>query len=236
MDMLSGIAQGITGIAGQAFKVYDDIIANITAFADLTATFVRFPSSTDDVNRIIDNVQTFITTAADIAQLVSTSLSFAASMIPSSGGADMGGAEGAKAGLQAASAIAAVISAALSTTNAVIDLTQEAYAMVTKYGAIFAGYMLGGPETGALGGNVRMMLNTRTGEIYAYSQENPDLKETKNLPDWMARAYGGTRPGEASSTQVNLYVGPGADPKSLISDTMWLVNSGAATTSIAGAE
>jgi hypothetical protein len=234
MDMISSIGSGISSIAGQAFKVFDDIIQNITATAELTAQLVRGIASTDDINKVIDNIQTFITTAADIAQLVSSSLSFAGGL------AGMGGAVGgeqAAAGLQAASAIAAIVSAALTVTNAAIDLTQQGYAMLTKYGAIFAGYMLGGPETGPLGGNVRMLLNTQTGDILAYSQENPEMKETKNLPDWLARSYGGNRPGTPGpQTQVNIYTGPGTDPKNLVSDTMWLVSSGAATTSVAGVD
>jgi phage-related protein len=234
MDMISSIGSGISSIAGQAFKVFDDIIQNITATAELTAQLVRGIASTDDINKVIDNIQTFITTAADIAQLVSSSLSFAGGL------AGMGGAVGgeqAAAGLQAASAIAAIVSAALTVTNAAIDLTQQGYAMLTKYGAIFAGYMLGGPETGPLGGNVRMLLNTQTGDILAYSQENPEMKETKNLPDWLARSYGGNRPGPGpQQTQVNIYTGPGTDPKNLVSDTMWLVSSGAATTSVAGVD
>lgn len=233
IDQVQSIASGISSIAGEAFQVFDDIITNIVAAADMTSQLVRGFENTEDINRFIDNFQTFIKTAADVAQLTSTVLSFAGGLAGMGG--PMGGQQAA-AGLQAASAIAAVVSAALTTTNAVIDLTQDAYKMVTKYGAIFAGYMLGGPEAGALAGNVRMLLNTRTGELYAYSQENPDLKETKNLPSWMARSYGGVRPGEAPQTQVNIYTGPGANPKNLISDTMWLVNSGAATSSIAGAD
>lgn len=236
-DMLSGIASGAANIAGQAFQVFDDVIANITAFADMTAQLVRGFENTEDINRFIDNVQTFLKTAADIATLTSTVLSTIASAIPSAGGADFGGTEGAKAGLSAAAAIAGVVSSAISAVDKGIDLTQQAYKMITKYGAIFAGYMLGGPETGALGGNVRMLLNTRTGELYSYSQDNPENKSVKNLPQWMSRAYGGPRPGTTTPVQMNIYAGPGADPKNLISDTMWLVNSGAPqTASVSGVD
>jgi hypothetical protein len=81
------------------------------------------------------------------------------------------------------------------------------------------------------------MLNTRTGQLISYSQDNPEAKSVKNLPDWMARSYGGNRPETTTQTQVNIYTGPGANPKNLISDTMWLVNSGAPqTASVSGVD
>ena len=82
-----------------------------------------------------------------------------------------------------------------------------------------------------------MLLNTNNGQIMAYSEDNPMNKSTKELPAWFAKSYGGNRETVQQSTQLNLYTGPGADPKNLIADTMWLANyAGAPVVSLAGRE
>jgi phage-related protein len=238
IDTVTSALGAAGSIAGDVFRIVDDVINNINATADLTDTFVRGFENTEDVMKTIDQIQTFIKTASDVAGLTKNVLGLAGGIVGAAAAADpSGGAGAAGGGLMAASAIAGVVQSGIETTNAAIDLGQEVYRIISKYGAVFAGFMLGGPETGPLGGDVRMLLNTRTNEIYAYSQQNPDLKETHSLPDWMARSYGGVRPGEPQlPPQLNLYVGPGSDPKRLISDTMWLVNSSPAVTSVAGSD
>jgi hypothetical protein len=116
-------------------------------------------------------------------------------------------------------------------------LGQEVWHQVSKYGAIFAGHMLGG-ENGFLGGNVRMLLNTATGEIQAYSEDNPMQKTTHNLPSWMARSYGGLRPETQPPrlAQVNIFAGPNQTPSAMMNESMWLVNNSGAAASIAAAE
>ena len=226
----SGIAAA-GNIAGDAFKVFDDVIQNIDATAKITATLIRGFENSEDVMKTIDEVQTYITTAADVAKLVSTISGTAASFAGAGASADpSGGTAGAAAALGSISAIAGLVNSALTAVNAGIDLGQEAARIAMKYGAMFSGIMLGNSETGALGGNVRMLLNTNTGEFISYSEDNPDLKSTKQLPSWMQRSYGGNGSHTTQvnqQTQLNLYTGPGANPNSLISDTMWLVNTGA---------
>jgi hypothetical protein len=224
-----------SSIAGDAFTVFNDVITNIKAGADMLDTLVRGFENTEDVNKFIDNFQTFIKTGADIAKLVGDVGGIAGSAGGASG-MPGGGSPGA-----AVQAIAGIVQGALEATNMAIDLGQMAWQQATKYAVgIFAGSMLGGADTGALSGNVRMLLNTNTGQLQAYSEDNPLNKQTHNLPAWMARSYGGPNPNAQPNTQlaqVNIYTGPGPDARNLISDTMWLVGTGGpAVASVAGAE
>jgi phage-related protein len=231
MDAFTKGMGAVSSIAGDAFTVFNDIITNIKAGADNLDLLVRGFANTEDVNKFIDNVQTFIKTGADIAKLVGDVGGMAGG---ASGGMDMGGG----AALQA---IAGIVSSALEATNMAIDLGQMAWQQFTKYAVgIFAGSMLGGPDTGPLSGNVRMLLNTNTGQVYGYSEDNPLNKQTHNMPAWLARSYGGPNPNaqpNTQQTQVNIYTGPGPDARNLISDTMWLVGTGSpSVASVAGAE
>lgn len=237
IEMVSGVASDAGNILGDAFQVFNSAITSIDATAELTSTAIRGFENTEDVYKAVDQIQTYIALAGDISKLTSSITGTVAKYVGMGAAGDTSGSTAAvAAAFGAASAIAGLVQTGLETTNAVIDLGQEAYRMAAKYGARMAGIMLGGPETGPLGGNVRMLLNTNTGEFMSYSEDNALNKSTKNLPDWMARSYGGTKPQtQVQQTQLNLYTGPGADPKNLISDTMWLANfGGAAVASVAG--
>ena len=238
IDQISGLAGDAGTILGDAFQVFNSVLTNIDATADLTATAVRGFENTEDIYKTVDQIQTFISTAADIAKLTSSVTGTVAKYVGAGAAADpSGGAAGTAAAFSAASAIAGLVQTGFETTNAVIDLGQEAYRMASKYGAKLSGMILGGPETGPLGGNVRMLLNTNNGQIMAYSEDNPMNKSTKELPRWFAKSYGGNRETVQQQTQLNLYTGPGADPKNLIADTMWLANyAGAPVVSLAGRE
>ena len=236
IDQISGMASDAGTIIGDAFQVFNSVLTNIDATADLTATAVRGIENTEDIYKTVDQVQTFISTAADIAKLTS-SISGTVSKYVGAGAAGdpSGGAAGAAAAFGAASAIAGLVQTGLETANAAIDLGQEVYRITSKYAARLGGMILGGPETGPLGGNVRMLLNTNNGQIMAYSEDNAMNKSTKELPAWFAKSYGGNRETVQQQTQLNLYTGPGANPKNLIADTMWLANyAGAPVVSLAG--
>lgn len=236
IDQISGMAGDAGTILGDAFQVFNSVLTNIDATADLTATAVRGFENTEDIYKTVDQIQTFISTAADVAKLTSSVTGTVAKYVGAGAAGDTSGSTAAvAAAFGAASAIAGLVQTGLETTNAVIDLGQEAYRMASKYAARMSGFMLGGPETGPLGGNVRMLLNTNNGQIMAYSEDNVMNKSTKELPAWFSRAYGGNRETVQNQTQLNLYTGPGADPKNLIADTMWLANyAGAPVVSLAG--
>jgi hypothetical protein len=217
IEAFQSTMSAVGSIAGDAFTIFGDVIKNIDAAAN-----------TEDVMHFIDQMQTFITTAADVAHLVGD---IGGLVGGASGGMDMG----AGSAIQAA---AGIVQSGLEATNMAIDLGQQVYEQVAKYTATFAGLMLGGANTGPLGGNVRMLLNTNTGQIYAYSEDNPQNKETHNMAPWLARSYGGPNPNAQPNVQqstVNIYAGPGQSPRDMMNETMWLVSTGGApVASVAG--
>jgi hypothetical protein len=235
IDQFQGAMSSASSIVGDAFQIFDDVIKNIGAAADIAHTVARGPENTEDIMKVIDNIQTFIATAADVAKLVSD----VGGIVGQAGGGDPTGATG-MAG-SAIQAIAGLVQAGLQATNMAIDLGQEAYHQITKIGAQVAAFTLGNSQTGPLGGNVRMLLNTNTGQLQAYSEDNPDNKANHNLPAWMARAYGGvgTHGGEPNiqQNQLNIYAGPGQTPRGMMDETMWLVGTGnASVASVAGSD
>lgn len=236
IDQISGMAADAGTILGDAFQVFNSVLTNIDATADLTATAIRGVENTEDIYKTVDQIQTFITTAADIAKLTSSISGTVSKYVGAGASGDSSGSTAAvAAAFGAASAIAGLVQTGLETANAVVDLGQDAYRITSKYAARLSGVMLGGPETGPLGGNVRMLLNTNNGQIMAYSEDNAMNKSTKELPAWFAKSYGGNRETVQQQTQLNLYTGPGANPKNLIADTMWLANyAGAPVVSLSG--
>jgi len=121
-------------------------------------------------------------------------------------GSDMGGAQGAAMALQAASQVAAMIQAALETVNAVIDLGQEAYRIIGSYVGDFLGYLVGGP--GGLQGDVKFLLDQTAGKLYAYGSDNPLAKAQHNVPGSVPRETF-----QQVAGQINVYGGPGSDPR-----------------------
>lgn len=236
LDQLSSGLQSVSSIAGDSFKIFDDVIKNISAVADIGDTLARGPENTEDISKVIDNIQTFITTGADVAKLVGD----VGGIVAGVGGADPTGMSGAGAIGAAIQAISGVVQSALEATNAGIDLGQEVYHQLAKYGAMIAAFTLGNSQTGPLGGNVRMLLNTNTGQVIDYSEDNPDNKAVHNLPSWFSRAYGGANPNAQPNTQtnqLNMYVGPGGTPMQMMQDSMWLISTGApSVASVAGAD
>lgn len=234
------VAQGLPSfgaVFGDAFTLMNDFVKSISATSEISEQLVRGVSDTQDVNKLIDNFQTYITFASDIAKTVGDSASAVGSIVGAAGGADpSGGASAAATAIQAVAGVASFISGALQATNMAIDLGQAVVKQTMKYGAIFEGYLLGNAETGALGGNVRMLLNTNTGDIMAYSQDSPKNKNVINLPSWFDKAYGGTRQGPVDQrTQLNIYAGPGQTPRDMMNESMWLINTaGPSVVSVAG--
>lgn len=226
--------QAVGSVVGDAFTVFQDVIASIGAAANITDTLVRGFENTETVVNFIQQFQTFIKTGADIAKLVGDTAGAIGSMIPSAGGADFGGTEGAKAALGAVSAVASIVQSAFEVTNAAISLGIEVYHEVGKYAGFMFGGFLGGAATGPLGGNVRMLLNTRTNQLQTYSEQNPGAKNTFNIPMWQ-RSYDQQTPAPSLPPQINIYTGPGQTPQGMMQESMWLVSTGSApVASVAG--
>jgi len=235
-DMASQVMSGVGTIASDIFTNIDDFIKSVGATQDITDIMVRGVQNTENIVKIIEDIQTYIKTAADVAKTVSDVLGEASKFVGAGAGADpSGGAAGAAAALGAASAIAGIVGEVLGAVNEGISLGIMVYHEVGKYVGVLEGFLLGGAATGPLSGNVRMLLNTNTGEIYTYSTDNPLNKNVKTTPFTRAYAPG---PGQRNlNAQLNIYAGPGQSTQQMMSDSMWMIQTGApAVASVSGAQ
>lgn len=234
MDQFSSMMGSVGSLAGDSFQVFGDVIKSIGAAADITHTLVRGFANTNDVMKTIDDFQQFITTAADVAKVVGD----VGGLVAAGGSGDPTGITGAAG--SAVQMAAGLVQDGLQATNAAIDIGQEVWKQFAKYGASFAGAILGNGDTGDLSGNVRMMLNTNTGQFISSSEDNPLNQSVKNLPAWMAASYGGPNPNAQPNTslaQVNIYAGAGQTPSAMMNESMWLISTGGpAVASVAGQE
>jgi hypothetical protein len=229
MQIATQAIQGAGNIADSIFSSINSVIDSIGAGADLIKKAALLPKDTQTVISMVKDVQQFITTGAQIAQTTSSVLGTVSSFVGAGASADpSGGAAGAAAALGAASSIAGLVGDALSTVNMGITAGIDIYQQVTKYMGDIAGFTLGGKATGWLGGNVNMLLNTNNGSLYTYSQNDPLNKNVLN-PGFQ-QAYDHTNaPQQLTPTvgSVNVYAGPGQTTQQMMSDTMWMVGTGA---------
>lgn len=211
----------ISGLAQQMFQVVEDSFAAISATSDILDTAVRGVENSEDVMKLIDNIQSYITLAANIAGAVAGGLSAASSIASAVNGADpSGGASGAATGLAAASQIASLIQAGLSTVNAVIDLAQEAYRISGKYMGEFLGFLTGGIG-GQLMGDVKFLLDENDGTLKTWSADNPDDKRIHGDPF----NRGGTVQQAPKVGELNIFPERGADPAELANQMMFAVSA-----------
>lgn len=225
MQVASAAIQGVANITSSVFQSIDSIIQSVEAFGDLVDTAAKIPKNSEQVIGMIKDVQQFITTGAQLAQTTSTILGTIGGLAGMGASGDPSGATAAVAGgFQAASMIAGLISDGLTTANAAISLGIDIYHEASKWGANLGGFTLGGPNTGWLGGNVQMLLNTNTGQLYTYSQDNPLNKNT--LTPGFDQAYNHTFANQTPSIyNTNVYAGPGETTQQAFSNTMWAVNT-----------
>lgn len=218
IDQAGKMASGAAGIAQDVVDIIDGVIKSIGAASEISSTLVRGIKNTEDIYNLIDQFQVFIDLAAKIAGTVSDVAGFAA------GFAGAGGPFGSAAGsaIQGVSAIAGMVQAALQAINTAIDLGQEAYRIASKYFAQFLGHLIGGAE-GSLLGDIKFLLDEQTGQLMAWSDENPEDKRTHNVPGWMQSNVDKKR-GE-KIRDLNVYVGPGSDPGETMNAAMWMVTS-----------
>lgn len=228
LDKFTDTMASVGSIAGDAFTVFQDVIESIGAAANITDTLVRGFENTEDVVGFIQQFQTFIKTAADVAKLVGD----VGGAIGGAGAGDPTGMTGAIGG--AISAISGLVESALTAVNAGISLGIDVYHEVGKYAGYIFGEFLGGPGTGPLGGNVRMLLNTRTNELYTYGEDNPMNKNTFQIPRWQ-QSYTHQPLAPNLPPQINIYTGPGQTPQGMMQESMWMISTGSApVASVAG--
>lgn len=220
IDEISGFITNAAGVASDVIGTITTGIEAIGAGEDIASTLVRGVSNTGDVNRIVDNIQKFIELGARVSGSVASITGMVSSIVGAGGAEPSGGASAAAAALGSVSTVASLIQAGFETANAVIDITQEALRIVGGYVGDFLGYLVGGPN-GQLTGNVRFLLDQQTNQLMAYSLENPMDKRVHNVP---------FKPRDTTSREqlignINVYGGPGSDPRDLTRQMMFQVNA-----------
>lgn len=209
VDTASGIASGAFNIAQDVFGVIQSGIEAIGAGKGIADTLVRGIANTEDVFNIIDNIQKFIDLAARVATAVGNIAGTVGSIAAAAGGPFGQAASGVQT-------ISSIISGALQSINAIIDLGQEAYRIIGSYVGEFLGYLAGGGSK--LEGNVKFLLDQNDNTLKAYSSDNPADKRSHTLPFQ-------ERGPEAKQQigQINVYGGPGSDPRDNTRNMMFAV-------------
>lgn len=218
MDQVGTIAGGMSTIINDAFEIFESSLKAIKDTKMAGDILARGISNTEDIMKMVDTFQTFLELGQKIAQTVSDVAGFVAQMMPSQGD-PFGGMAAAQQAVQMVSAIAGVVAGVIGLINTSIELAQEAYKIGTKYMGRMLQAWLGLPGAN----DVRYLLDTLTGELKAYTTENPELKHTFNtLGKELGYRYG-DRIG--AQNQFNIYQGPGQDPRDTMSDAMFAVRS-----------
>lgn len=220
----SQAASGAGNIASSVIQTIQSGLDTLTATQDIADRLVYGVRNSEDIMKLIDDFQKYITFAANVANTVGTILSTAGSM--SGGDASFG----ASSGLAAAGQIAQLISSVLQGINAGIDFAQQIYHIAGTYVGRFLENLTGLAGT-PLMGDVHLELNKNTGQLIAYSADNPENKDYMNVPSFLNPTYDsgpGSNPNPQVNAQYNLYAGPGTSPAEMFSAATWMVNTGGA--------
>ncbi|WP_254427629.1 transglycosylase family protein [Mycolicibacterium conceptionense] len=222
---MSGAANAVTGV----FKAIGSGLEALGATQDIADRLVYGVRNTEDVMKIVDNFQKYLTFAADVASATGNILSTIGGLVGAGGGSDpSGGAAGASMALSAAGQISQLIGAALQGVNMAIDFGQQLYHIAGTYVGRFLSQLTAGLGGTPLMGDVRFLLNKNTGQLITYSEDNPGNKNSLNVPSWINQTYdygGGSNPNPQINSQWNIYAGPGQSPGEMLNETMWMVNT-----------
>ena len=176
IDEVASIVGNAAGVASDIIGTVVTAIESVGATKNITETLVRGMSGTQDVGKVVDNVQKYVELGSKISGSVASVSGLVGSMVGAGASSDpTGGAGGAAAAIQGVFTIASLVQAGFETANAVIDLTQEAVKIVGSYTEIFGLSLAAG---GPLAGNVRFLLDQQTNQLLTYSAENPMDKRT----------------------------------------------------------
>lgn len=211
---------GALGIVGDVFKVIDTGIKAIGAASNIADTAVRGIENTEDIYKIVDEIQKFYELAAAVSQTVSDGLAIAGVIAMAAGGGQDGGLTGSI--LQAASAVAGIVTSVIQTINAGIDIAQEVYNIGSKYFGKWLSKLVGAGE-GSLMGDVRMLLDLNTMELKTWSGDNPTDKRSFDIPGFLG--YGQPLEQQGKIRDINMYIGPGTDPNEAMNAAMWSIRT-----------
>ncbi|OBK14095.1 hypothetical protein [Mycobacterium asiaticum] len=238
LQTLSTVAGGASNAITSVIQAVQGGLDAMTATQDIADRLVYGLRNTEDVNKIIDNVQKYITFASEVAMATGSVLNMVGSMIGAGGSGDpSGGSQGAAMALSAAGQVAQLISGVLQGVNAAIDFGQQVYQIAGSYVGRFLSQLGAGALGTPLMGDVRFLLNKNTGQLISYSQDNPGNQNVKNVPGFLNQTYdyGGGYNANPGIGELNIYAGPGQSPHDMMSEAMWLVNTGATAGALAPA-
>lgn len=229
IDAAASIFGNAAGVASSIIGSITSGLESVAAADDIAKTLVRGVSGTKDINRIVDDSQKFIEFVANIAGSVSSVAGMVGSIVSAASASDpSGGAAAAATAIQGVSSIASLIQAGWETVNAVIDLSQEVIKIAGSYMGDFLGYLVGG-SGGPLAGNVKFLLDQQTNQLLTYSAENPLDKRTFDMAfktqDLSSR--------QQTIGNINVYGGPGTDPRDLTRQMMYQINTAQYTGALA---
>jgi phage-related protein len=229
VQFASSVASAASGIAGSVIQTIQGGLDSLTATQDIADHLVYGVRNTQDVSKLIDDVQKYITFASDIANTTGQVLSTIGGIAGAGGDAAGPGGGAAGAALSSAGQIASLISGALQGVNAAIDFGQQVGQIAGGYVGKFLSQLTAGPGgANPLEGNVGMLLNTNTNQLLSYSEDNPQNQNATNVPGLLAGIYGGgggSNPNPQVSQQVNVYGSPGMSAGELMNETMWHVKT-----------
>lgn len=239
LSTAQSIVGGASSAVGSVFQVLGSTLEAVAATQDIADRLVYGVRNTEDVMKLVDNVQKYVELAANIATATGSVLSTIGGLVGAGGSGDpSGGAAGASMALSSAGQIAQLIGAALQGVNMAIDLAQDVYHIAGTYVGRFLSQLTAGLAGTPLMGDVRFLLNKNTGQLITYSEDNPGNKNSLNVPSWLNQTYdygGGQNPNPQVNTQWNIYAGPGQSPGEMLNETMWMVNTQGTTGAMAPA-
>lgn len=238
-----GAANAITGV----IQAIQGGLDSLTATQDIADRLVYGVRNTEDVNAIVDDMQKYITFAAQIASATGSILQSIGSVISVAGQAGasatssgFGGDPGAGVAavgqaFELAGMISQLVSGALQAVNAAIDFSQQAYHVAGTYFGRLLSNLVAGPGGTPLMGDVRFLLNTNTGQLLSYSRDNPGNQNALAVPGFLnaAYGYGGGNPNPQVNQQLNVYAGPGQPVGEMLREVVWMVNTSGTTGALA---
>ncbi|ORA25160.1 phage tail protein [Mycobacterium aquaticum] len=237
LSTAQSIVSGASNAVSAVFQVISSGLDAMSATQDIADRLVYGVRNTEDVMKLVDDVQKYITLAANIATATGSILSTIGGLVGAgSSGDPSGGAAGASMALSSAGQIAQLIGAALQGVNMAIDFGQQLYHIAGTYVGRFLSQLTAGIGGTPLMGDVRFLLNKNTGQLITYSEDNPGNKNSLNVPTWLNQTYdyrGGQNPNPQVNTQWNIYAGPGQSPGEMLNETMWMVNTQGTTGAMA---
>ena len=221
IDTVSGVISNASGVASDIIGTVITGIEAIGAADTIAKTAVRGVANTNDVNTVIDSVQKFIEFGAKVSGSVASVASLIGSITSAGASADPSSAAGgAAAAIQGVATIASLVQAGFETANAVIDLTQEAFRIAGSYYGDFLGYLVGAGG-GQLVGDVKFLLDKNTNQLLSYTLNNPMDKRTLNVPF----SNNDTSSRNQLVGNINMYGGPGTDPRDMTRQMMFQINT-----------